>query len=510
MKKIKDKIYSLQKIASKSSALKAEGKKIVLCHGTFDLMHIGHLRYLKAAKKFGDILFVTITADAYVLKGPGRPVFSETLRSEMLANLEIVDFVAVIHDQSALPSIISIKPNYYIKGIEYKNENEDVTGKISIEVKEVEKYGGKLKFTDEIVYSSSSLINEFIDPLDQEIKSILKKFKQKGGIEYFINLVNRVKKLKVLFIGETIIDQYEYVNILGKASKEAIIATQHKGFEYFAGGVLASAGHLSDFVRDIVVITGLGKKDDNNKYIKNLLKDNINLDPIYLEDRPTVRKKRVVDHSYFKKMFETYYMDDSPLSKEEEAVILAKLEKYINDVDLVIVNDFGHGLMSEKIIKLISKKSKFLSVNTQTNSGNRGFNYINKYKNADYVVIDEPEFRLASQDKHTKLDLLATKKIPELINTKKFIITMGKNGCMAFSNNKFLSSMPALTNKVVDTVGAGDAFFSISSAFAAISSDLEDLCLIGNIAGALKVEILGHRSFLEKAKIMKYIETLLK
>ena len=145
LKKIEDKIFSLPKIASKSSALKAEGKKIVLCHGTFDLMHIGHLRYLKAAKKFGDILFVTITADAHVLKGPGRPVFSETLRSEMLANLEIVDFVAVIHDQSALPSIISIKPNYYIKGIEYKNENEDITGKISIEVKEVEKYGGKLK-----------------------------------------------------------------------------------------------------------------------------------------------------------------------------------------------------------------------------------------------------------------------------------------------------------------------------------------------------------------------------
>ena len=508
--KIENKILDLKQLALKSKGLKAEGKTIVLCHGTFDLMHIGHLRYLKAAKKFGDILCVTITADKFVLKGPGRPVFSEALRSEMLSNLEIVDFVSVINDYSALPSITSIKPNFYIKGIEYKNFDKDISGKILIEEKEVNAHGGQLKFTDEIVWSSSSLINQFIDPLDENIKSSLKNFKYKGGIDYFTKLVDKVKKLKVLFIGETIIDQYEYVDILGKASKEAIIATQHKGVEYFAGGVFASACHLSEFVNEIRVVTVLGKEDNNNQHIKNILKDNIDLDPIYLCGRPTVRKKRFVDQSYFKKMFETYYMDDAPLSNQEQNLILSKVEKNINDVDLVIVNDFGHGLMFNKLINLVIKKSKYLCVNTQTNSGNRGFNYINKYKAADYVVIDEPEFRLAAQDKHTKLELLATKKIQELIDAKKFIITMGKNGCLAFENNKLIFSMPALTNKVVDTVGAGDAFFSISSAFAAVSSDLEDLCLIGNVSGALKVDILGHRSFIEKNKVIKYIETLLK
>ena len=70
--------------------------------------------------------------------------------------------------------------------------------------------------------------------------------------------------------------------------------------------------------------------------------------------------------------------------------------------------------------------------------------------------------------------------------------------------------MPAITNKVVDTVGAGDAFFPITSPFAAVGADLDDLCFIGNIAGAMKVDILGHRKFLEKTKILKYIETLLK
>ena len=138
------------------------------------------------------------------------------------------------------------------------------------------------------------------------------------------------------------------------------------------------------------------------------------------------------------------------------------------------------------------------------------FNYINKYSNADYVVIDEPEFRLAAQDKHTEISNLATTKIHKLIDSDLFVVTMGKKGCLAFKNNKPITKLPAFTNKVIDTVGAGDAFFSITSPFAAVGADLEDICLIGNIAGAMKVEILGHRHFLQKIKILKYIETLLK
>jgi len=505
-----NKIKLLNELALESEKGKKKGKKIILCHGTFDLLHIGHLRYLKAAKNIGDILFVTITCDEFVVKSPNRPVFTESLRSEMLANLEIVDFVGVVNDLSALPAIQSIKPDFYVKGYEYKNKKNDTTGKIVIEEEEVKKFGGRLEFTKEIVYSSSSLINQYIAPLNKDLKKSIEIFKLKGGMNYFKSLIKKIEQLKILVIGDTIIDQYEYVNILGKSSKETIIATQHKETEYFAGGVIASAAHLLNFSENIRIISTLGRDDKNNKVIDRVLDPSIVFDPIFLDDRPTVRKSRYVDLSYFKKMFEVYYMDDGPLAFREKEKILKEVQTHIKEADLVIVNDFGHGFIFDDLNNLICKESKYLTINTQTNSGNRGFNYISKYSKADYVVIDEPEFRLAAQDKHTEITELAMKKIPELIESDFFVVTMGKKGCHAFKNSQLVCSVPALTNKVVDTVGAGDAFFSITSLFAAVGADLDDLCLIGNIAGAMKVEILGHRHFLEKTKIINYMETLLK
>ena len=189
-------------------------------------------------------------------------------------------------------------------------------------------------------------------------------------------------------------------------------------------------------------------------------------------------------------------MDDKPYSEKDKKITLNTVKNKINDVDIVIVNDFGHGFVFDELIDLISNKAKFLAVNTQTNSANRGFNYINKYPRADYVCIDEPEFRLATQDKHTDIQELAENKLNSLIDCKKFDNPWKKRLCFIWKCVK-KSELPAFTNSVVDTVGAVDAF-SVTSPFAMIGADNEDLCLLGNIAGALKVEILGHEKFIEK------------
>ena len=105
-----EKIVLLKRAAEISAELRASGKSIVLCHGTFDLMHAGHIKYLQKAKSQGDILFVTVTADEYVNKGPGRPVFDEKIRAENLAALSCVDYVAVNHDFSSVELLKKIKP----------------------------------------------------------------------------------------------------------------------------------------------------------------------------------------------------------------------------------------------------------------------------------------------------------------------------------------------------------------------------------------------------------------
>ena len=87
-----------------------------MAHGVFDLLHMGHVRHLNEAKAHGDVLITTITADAYVNKGPGKPVFSEHLRAEMLSALSVVDFVAINRAPDAEALLEAIRPDTYVKG----------------------------------------------------------------------------------------------------------------------------------------------------------------------------------------------------------------------------------------------------------------------------------------------------------------------------------------------------------------------------------------------------------
>ena len=153
-------IESLKKIVSKD---KAKGKKIVLCHGTFDLLHIGHIRHFEEAKKLGDILIVTITSDKYVNKGPKRPVFNEKYRLETVAALDVVDFVVLSEYPTSVEAIKRLKPHFYCKGPDYKNHKNDISGEIINEIKAVKRFGGKIIYTKDITFSSSKLINSFSD-----------------------------------------------------------------------------------------------------------------------------------------------------------------------------------------------------------------------------------------------------------------------------------------------------------------------------------------------------------
>lgn len=141
--------------------MKAEGKKIVHCHGCFDLMHPGHIKYFQAAKKMGDILVVTVTPDIYVDKGPGRPVFNEELRADSIAALECVNYVAINKWPTAEETLRLLKPDVYVKGREFKNL-EDKTGKIQKENEVVHEIGAELRFTHEVVFSSTELINKYL------------------------------------------------------------------------------------------------------------------------------------------------------------------------------------------------------------------------------------------------------------------------------------------------------------------------------------------------------------
>src|SRR5262245_30448859 len=116
----RDKIVTLEDLAAIVQQMRRGGKTVVQAHGTFAFLHLGHVRHLQAAKQHGDVLVVTLTADRFVNKGPGRPVFGEAARAEMLASLEHVDWVAVNYAMDAVNAITLIRPTVYVKGQDYQ------------------------------------------------------------------------------------------------------------------------------------------------------------------------------------------------------------------------------------------------------------------------------------------------------------------------------------------------------------------------------------------------------
>ena len=506
----REKVRTLPELAAISRQLAQSGKRVVQAHGTFDLLHLGHVRHLEAARRFGDVLVVTVTADRFVNKGPGRPVFGEVQRAEMLATLEYVDWVAVNEAPDAVSAIEAIQPRVYIKGQDYQNPQGDVTGKISKEREAVEACGGRIQFTDEVTFSSSELINRHLNVFEPHIREHLDSLRRDGGLEEMLDLLERVKPYRVLLVGDAIIDEYQYVLPMGKTPKENMIATRYQDRELFAGGVFAAANHVASFCARVDVVTCLGCSDSYEDLVRNSLLPNVRLHLIKRQGAPTTLKRRFVDPSYMRKLFEVYIMDDEPLVEGLQQDLDELIVGLAPKADVTIATDFGHGLLGASSVATLRESSRFLAVNTQSNSANLGYNLITKYPSADYVCIDAPEARLAVSDRTSSIGDIAHRLAGEHIECSKIIITQGKHGCVTYEAGGVVHTIPALAKSVVDTVGAGDAFLSITAPLVAAGGAMHRIGFIGNVVGALKVEIVGHRRSIEKSAMIKGITGLLK
>ena len=507
----RDKVRTIAELATILEWVRRSGKRIVQAHGAFDLLHVGHVRHLEAARELGDVLVVTLTADRFVNKGPGRPVFGEALRAEMLANMQCVDWVAINPEPDAVGVLGALRPDVYVKGKDYQNPEGDVTGKIVAEREAVERHGGRIHFTDEVVFSSTELINRHFNVFEPHIRQHLNTLRDDGGLAQMLDLIERVRDYRVVLIGDAIIDEYRYVLPMGKPPKESVIAARYQDHEVFAGGVFAAANHVASFCRQVDVITALGSLSEHEDLIRRSLRPNVRLHPIMRPGAPTTLKRRFVDPSQMRKLFEVYEMNDEPLTEDLDEELSRHIAALAPAADVVIATDFGHGLLGDAAIRELAQHSRFLAVNTQSNSANMGYNLVTKYPRADYVCIDAPEARLALSDRVAQIGDVAHRLLDgELIECGKIIITHGKHGCVTLERGGLVHTIPAVARKVVDTVGAGDAFLAVTAPLVAAGGAMDRVGFIGNVVGALKVEIIGHRQSVEKSAVIKGITALLK
>ncbi len=505
MKKIFD-INQLSKILKD----KKKSKKVVLCHGVFDILHLGHIEHFKSAKALGDVLVVTVTVDKYVKKGPKRPFFNINERVKTLEGIEYIDYISVSEYETAKEVLEKIKPNIYCKGKDYKNTKNDFTGEILNEIKVMKKFGGKIEYTNDKLFSSSKIINKSGSIFDEGQVKFLEKIKSNFSFNKIKNAIESLRNLKILVIGEIIIDQYNFCKVIGKSGKEPVLTFQKLETDKYLGGAGAIANHLSNFSDKVTVFSTIGDKSHQLKFIKNKLNNNIKFNFIKKKNSPTILKEKYVQQMDNRKVFSTYSFNDEPLNKIQNKKVLNYINKNIKNFDLVIVSDYSHGFLSNEAAKRISKLSSFLSVNCQINSANINSHTLKKYKNYELLIINESELRHELRNNSDDIKKLI-RLISNELKIKNVIVTQGSSGATYFNkfNNNF-SISPAFASKIVDKVGAGDAMLAISSLCLKKKLDKNLLLLIGSLAASQLVENIGNSKKVDKKEILKSINYILK
>ncbi|MEM8960898.1 MAG: PfkB family carbohydrate kinase [Acidobacteriota bacterium] len=503
-----EKILAFEDLVERVESLRAAGRRVVLCHGVFDLIHVGHLRYLQAARRLGDTLIVTLTPDRWVDKGPYRPAFDEDLRLEAMAALEVVDLVALNAWPTAEETLRRIRPDVYAKGAEFKNPGDDPTGKMELERGVATEVGCELAFIDEITFSSSQLINRHLPIYPDSVARYLDTVRQRHSLDDVLAILDRLAALRTLVIGDAILDEYTYVEALGKASKDPALAVRHLDEERFAGGAVAVANHVAAFGGQVELIGVVGD-DEAGDFLADNLAPGARARFIRRPGMPTVRKHRVVDSYSSNKLLSIYRMDVSPPDASTVATLIETIREAARDVDLVICADYGHQAIPAALIPVICDLPCFLAVNTQANAGNHGYHTVTRYQRADFVCLAEHEIRLETRDSEGELRPMMNEVADQLATTLS-IVTRGKRGCLTRDADGVFHEAPALATRIVDRVGAGDAFFALAAQAVKVGASAEIVSLLGNTAGAQGVEIVGNRHALDASRLRKQLTAMLR
>ena len=318
-----------------------------------------------------------------------------------------------------------------------------------------------------------------------------------------LTAIERFRGLRVAVVGETIIDEYAYCDPMGKSGKEPMLVMRFRDVEVQAGGVLAIANHLAEFTDHVTVFSALGEHDRREQFVRAALKPAIRAEFVTAKGQATIVKRRYLDGYSLAKMFGVYHMSDDVLPAEAEEEFLAKLANPaggVDSFDLVIVADYGHGLITKRAVDLLVSRARFLAINTQLNAANTGYHTLSKYPRADFACVHEGELRLDARELRAPVEELMNAAAARL-GAGHVMVTLGKNGTVLRAPTGEFHRCPSLASTVVERVGAGDAVLSISALAAASAADPELVGILGNLAGAQAVQVVGNRSSISASRL---------
>lgn len=317
--------------------------------------------------------------------------------------------------------------------------------------------------------------------------------------------LRKLRTTDVLVVGDAVIDEYRYYQALGKSAKGPTLAVRHLYTERFAGGALLVANQIAAFCQNVTLITLVGPDVADDKSIR----DNMNRRTRHLFVRHpgrTTTKVRIIDEASFTKLLEIYEVLDTGGSDYDE-LLCDILAKEAQGRDLIVVADFGHGALSDEAIETICRQETFLAVSTQANAANYGFHTISKYRRADFVCLTEREIRLDAREPTEDITTL-TKRVFVRMGCKSIVVTRGRDGSVIFDANNVFAEVPSLAQQVSDTLGAGDAVFSMTALCAARQMPADLTGFLGSAIAAEAVAQVGNNAVSGEA-LCRRLKTLL-
>lgn len=465
---------------------------VIMCHGTFDVVHPGHVRHLLFAKGKGDILIASLTCDAHVVKGQTgpRPYVPEELRAINLAAFEMVDYVIIDREATPIENIKLIQPDFFAKGFEYTETG--LPAKTQEEREVVESYGGEMIFTPgDIVYSSSSLLDLSAPSIAGEKLAVMMQA-ENIGFDDLREALDNFEGKRVHVLGDTIVDTYTHCSLIGSNAKTPTFSVRYEHSQDYVGGAGIVSRHIREAGADVVFSTVLGDDQLGKFVVEELTAANVVCNPIIDKTRPTTNKNAFIADGY--RMLKVDTLDNSTISERVVSELCESVRS--TETDAVICSDFRHGLFNKSTIPALIAAipdGAFRVADSQVASrwGN-----ILEFSGFDLITPNEKEARFALADQDSGVRPLALNLFEEA-KVKTLILKLGDRGTITYRSSssgdyRAFFAIDSFTDILADAVGAGDALLAYSTLGMLATGNEVIASVLGSFAAAIECERDGN------------------
>lgn len=459
------------------------GKRIVFVSGNFNIVHPGHLRLLQFAADCGDYLAVGVTSD----KSPAVTIPAE-MRLAGVRAIGIVDFAFAL-DERPEAFIARLKPEVVVKGKEYENrhnpEHEAVTA-----------YGGRLLFgSGEVRFSSLDLLQREL--LETNFSSIRKPldFPRRHGFvfESLIDIVQKFTTLRVVVVGDLIVDEYINCDPLGMSQEDPTIVVTPIRSDRFIGGAGIVAAHARGLGAKVRYV-GVTGEDDAAAYARETLAG-FRVDSSFIADesRPTTLKQRYRANG--KTLLRVSHLKQHDISRELADRLFGIVSGALDQCDLLMFSDFNYGCLPQALVDKIAAKCREKNIMMVADSqASSQISDVSRFRGMHLMTPTEHEARLAVRDYTSGLVVLA-ERLREQAAAQQLFITLGSEGLLIHAgeqNEMQTDQLPALNTVPRDVSGAGDSLLTCASMALAVGADIWRAAYLGGIAAACQVSRVGN------------------